>query len=520
MMNGAVWAPLVFMYQLRDGWGNAALSGMFLGISFLSGHHQVPIFIALAWMGVWVYRAWQDRRVLRMAALALVIAGLTSALQMLPALEFGHLARRWVGAPQPVEWNQPVPYSVHEHYDLKPFSFFGIVFPGVHANFDPFTGVVALALALLAVSAAWKDARVRLLACVGLGAILYALGHNSVFQGAVYALVPGVEKARVPSAAVLVFQCAVAALAAFGVDSLGSAWTRSVQWGLTIFGALTLALSMWVLFTNKLTFPGDDRVILTGVIALLMAAVLRFRAPVLLILLLLLELGNYSQIQLVPRNDRAQMAALDAIRANPEIAGWIHGHSGFPRVEVAGDAFAPNWGAYHGVEMHGGLGAAVTANVLDSDYFSPAGRRQWGVRYVIAKSPLAEGGEEVFATSSGFKVYDRADASPRAWAIHSQPCAVPDRVELVEHDADRLAIRADLGCDGTVVLSDTFYPGWRARVDHQASEIFPVNGAMRGVAVTAGSHTVTMRYRPLSVYLGAGLTLLGVCAALAIKVAR
>jgi uncharacterized membrane protein YfhO len=92
-------------------------------------------------------------------------------------------------------------------------------------------------------------------------------------------------------------------------------------------------------------------------------------------------------------------------------------------------------------------------------------------------------------------------------------------VELIEHDADRLAIRAEMGCDGTVVLSDTFYPGWRARVDHQAAGIFPVNGAMRGVAVGRGSHTVTMRYRPLSVYLGAGLTLLGVAIALTLWVA-
>jgi hypothetical protein len=491
---------------------------MFLGIAFLSGHHQVPIFIALAWVGVWIYLCRQDRRVVRMAALALVIAALTSALQTLPAVEFGRLARRWVGAPEPVEWNQPVPYSVHEHYDLKAFSLFGIVFPGVKANFDPFTGVVALALALLAVAAAWKDARVRVLSAVGLGAILYALGHNSVFQGAIYALVPGVDKARVPSAAVLVFQMAVAALAAFGMDHLGSAWTRSARRCLIIFGCLTLALSMWVIFTNKFTFPGDDRVILTGVIALLMAALLYTR-PVLLVPLLLLELGNYSQIHLVPRNDRAQMASLDAIRGNPEIADWLHGQAGFPRAEVAGDAFAPNWGAFHGVEMHGGFGAAVTVNVLDSDYFSPAGRRQWGIRYVIAKSPPPDGGEEVFATSSGFKVYRRPDASPRAWAVHSTPCAVPDRVELIEHDADRLAIRAEMGCDGTVVLSDTFYPGWRARVDHQAAGIFPVNGAMRGVAVGRGSHTVTMRYRPLSVYLGAGLTLLGVAIALTLWVA-
>jgi len=516
MMNGAVWAPLVFLFQLRGGVGNAALSGMFLGLAFLSGHHQVPIFIALAWIGVWIWLCLRDRRVLRAAALAIVIAALTSALQTIPAWEFGRLARRWVGAPQPIEWNQPVPYSVHEHYDLKPFSFFGIVFPGVHANFDPFIGVVALTLAMLAVSAAWKDPRVRLLAAVAGGALLYALGHNSIFQGVLYALLPGIDKARVPSAAVLVFQCATAALAAFGVDQLESAWTRTARRCLVLFGALTLSVSLWLLFTNEFTFPGDDRVILTGVIALLMAAALLRPAPIAIVLLLLFELGNYAQIHLAPRNDRARMATLDGIRGNPEMAAWLRAQAGFPRAEVAENLFAPNWGAYHGVEMHGGFGAAVTVNVLESDYFTPAGRRQWGVQYVIAKSPPADGGEEVVATSDGLKLYRRPDARSRAWAIHAQPCGAPDRVELIEHDADRLAIRADLACDGTVILSDTFYPGWRARVDHRPAEIAAANGAMRAVAVPRGNHTVTMRYRPASVYLGAALTLLGIGAALLI----
>jgi hypothetical protein len=56
MMNGAVWSPLVFLFQLRASRSrrpaaDAALSGMFLGIAFLSGHHQIPMFTALAWVG-------------------------------------------------------------------------------------------------------------------------------------------------------------------------------------------------------------------------------------------------------------------------------------------------------------------------------------------------------------------------------------------------------------------------------------------------------------------------------------
>ena len=104
MMNGAVWAPLVFLFQLRAARGlrplaNAALSGMFLGIAFLSGHHQVPIFIGLAWAGVWIWLLVRNRRLAIPAALAVLFAGLTSAMQTLPVYEYGHLAKRWVSAP-------------------------------------------------------------------------------------------------------------------------------------------------------------------------------------------------------------------------------------------------------------------------------------------------------------------------------------------------------------------------------------------------------------------------------------
>ena len=561
MMNGAVWIPLVFLFQLRASRGprpaaNAALSGMFLGIAFLSGHHQIPMFTAVAWIGVWIYLLARNRRLLVAAAAALLFAALSGAMQTLPAYEYGRLAKRWVRAPEPVTWSQPVPYSVHAYYDLKAFSLFGIVFPGVHAHFDPFLGVVAFSLALFAVTALWRDARVRLLAALALAVLLYALGHNSVFQGALYGLIPELEKARSPSAAMVLFQFAAAALAAFGIDELTASWTARGTWILAGFGAFTLAIAEAMIFANKLTFPADDRIILTAVIALAAAALFAAwrrhaltgtQARVLLVLLLLLELGNTGQYNLADRSDRDQMQWLDKIKGNGDIAGYLRKQPGFQRAEVAQGAFAPNWGVLHGVEMHGGMGASVPVNVLESEFFGLTGRRMYGVAYTIAATPQPDAGDEVFAGASGMKVY-RRDAFPRAWAVHElvrvpniaegnilvnqdpgsfrrkahmegppphvEPCAAADTVQLIEHAPDRLAIRAEMACDGMVVLSDAFYPGWRARVDHRPAEIHQVDGAMRGVAVPRGTHTVTMRYRPVSVYLGAALTLLGILGAL------
>ena len=262
---------------------------------------------------------------------------------------------------------------------------------------------------------------------------------------------------------------------------------------------------------------------------------------------LLLELGNTGQYDFADRSDRNQMQWLDKIHANADIGEYLRHQPGFQRAEVAADAFKANWGAYHGVEMHGGQTASVTTNVLESQFFSTNGRRMWGVAYTIATAPQPDAADALFAGASGMKVY-RRDAFPRAWAVHQlvrvpnikegndlvdqdpesfrhkahmmgQPppvetCAAPDTVELIEHAPDRLTIRAEMACNGMVILSDAFYPGWRARVDHRPAEIHEVNGAMRGVAVPRGRHIVTMRYRPVSVYLGAALSLLGILGAL------
>jgi uncharacterized membrane protein YfhO len=65
-----------------------------------------------------------------------------------------------------------------------------------------------------------------------------------------------------------------------------------------------------------------------------------------------------------------------------------------------------------------------------------------------------------------------------------------------------------------VVLSETFFPGWKATVDGRAVPIYEADGALRGVVVEAGLHRIDIRYRPISVYAGAFLTALGLLAAM------
>ena len=79
---------------------------------------------------------------------------------------------------------------------------------------------------------------------------------------------------------------------------------------------------------------------------------------------------------------------------------------------------------------------------------------------------------------------------------------------MPRHEPNYVRIEAQMQCRGMVILTDTWFPGWRATVDGKRAKIERAYGMVRGVVVESGNHTIEMRYRPASVYLGAGLSVL------------
>jgi hypothetical protein len=67
------------------------------------------------------------------------------------------------------------------------------------------------------------------------------------------------------------------------------------------------------------------------------------------------------------------------------------------------------------------------------------------------------------------------------------------------------------------VVSDTWFEGWEATIDGEPTPILIANGLMRGVAVSKGSHSLEMRYRPRSFHIGcqiSAVTMIAFCIAL------
>ena len=65
-------------------------------------------------------------------------------------------------------------------------------------------------------------------------------------------------------------------------------------------------------------------------------------------------------------------------------------------------------------------------------------------------------------------------------------------------------VRIDTVSDGSAILflSDVYYPGWKAYVDGNKTQVYRANFTFRSIIVPKGTHSVTFVYDPISFRLG------------------
>jgi hypothetical protein len=66
-----------------------------------------------------------------------------------------------------------------------------------------------------------------------------------------------------------------------------------------------------------------------------------------------------------------------------------------------------------------------------------------------------------------------------------------------------LEVTVNTRAPGLLIVTDQYYPGWKAYVDGKSTPIYAVNGIFRGVFLEEGEHKVQFKYRPLSFIIGA-----------------
>lgn len=198
-----------------------------------------------------------------------------------------------------------------------------------------------------------------------------------------------------------------------------------------------------------------------------------------------------------------------------------------------------------------------------------------GLRYVVSNQALAHPQlKELYREEGGdLRIYERADALPRAWVV-DRATVFPERSELLEaldrldpaaevyleeepdrsiwrdlpagrplrsstrlrrdrELPDRLEIEVEgAPAGGFLVLGDAWFPGWKATVEVAGPEgrqevavpVYRADGMLRAVPVPPGLSTVRLVYRPTALkaglfgsFLGLILFVLGLAYALAFR---
>ena len=79
----------------------------------------------------------------------------------------------------------------------------------------------------------------------------------------------------------------------------------------------------------------------------------------------------------------------------------------------------------------------------------------------------------------------------------------------IAHDTpERIVIEASTDHAGYLVVTDTWFPGWSARVNGRPATIERANHAFRSVKLEPGQHEIELRYEPASVQIGLVVSLL------------
>ena len=495
------------------------------------------------------------------AAIVICVLGVVGlaagAIQLFPSIEYSARSLRFLGANGALPANQPIPYAdMGDEFlphgialFIAPYAFNGNATFGEATS--PYIGVFPLLAAVIGIRRYWRNLWVRYLAALAVAAFLFAMGTYSWLHGVLYATVPKLWAMREASRMVFLTDFALAILAAYGVEALivrstGQENTKAGWLGLnrTLLG-IVIACGA-ALFVPGMYGKPDINPWNTLSILMIFASYGLFQylehgnrgksVQAIMIGLILFDLSSrdwnaVNRIELT----KTRVDLLDELMSARAAAQFLNAQPGLFRVQFQMDP-APNIGDLFGVPMVQAGGGAT----LPIDYTRLLGFPDLlNVRYILA--PAKEQKPGAVYQDKNWKVYENPSGYPRAWTVHEtvvQPSAeraaqqlgapgfdphrsaltevpmalepradgAPETVQVSMITPTRMELDVDALSRGLVVLSENYYPGWRATIDGQNTPIYRVDSGLRGLVVPRGHSRIVLRYGPASVYWGGLLT--------------
>lgn len=91
--------------------------------------------------------------------------------------------------------------------------------------------------------------------------------------------------------------------------------------------------------------------------------------------------------------------------------------------------------------------------------------------------------------------------------INLMPGRINGKVEITNYLANQVDIVATTDKNSILMLTDSFYPGWKAFIDGHEVKIFLADGNFRAVTLPMGDHHVSFKYQPKSFQIAQNISL-------------
>jgi hypothetical protein len=522
----------------------------------------------------------RGRATLRAAAafaIALAMAGSLAAVQLIPTFEYQENALRSVGLDAPVPADAELPYElVGHHFLLEPGQLDAFLSP----NFDdvddglPYIGVFTLLLAAIGVARAPRRWAV-FWGGLTLLALLYASGHHGGVHRVAYELVPMLDKLREPVRALMLVHFGLAVLAAYGAARLFERAPRvrpgplALRLGLGAVGAAAAGYAFVKAVDGEPVASREEAARIAIAIAVAGGALVAGRllgwvAPAAvavlcagIVMLDLVPVGS-GRIPLESDYNATTNYSPHRYYRETDVLRFLQAQQGEFRVSNPAGRLPPNIGHVYEIQMLQGHGASMTDEayaLLNTGGAPPSPVHDLlNVRYAVTEAPVDEWREVLVSNDQQGRVSENPAPLPRAWLVRDWE-VVPDwraalgravdprfprreaavlesapdvparrsgptgEARVVSYEPTEVVFETDAPAPAVLVASELVYPGWTAEVDGDEVPIRRADGVLRSVEVPAGTHRVTMTYRPthwtlaLVLTLGSLAVLVGLCAA-------
>lgn len=146
-----------------------------------------------------------------------------------------------------------------------------------------------------------------------------------------------------------------------------------------------------------------------------------------------------------------------------------------------------------------------------------------GVRYILDREDnrldetiVSEEQFSLLKREDGWLVYNNNFAFPRAFLTAVAPEEFSSSQQIVQssgsatirtYSPNRVVLDVSSPQAQYVVLSDTYFPGWRASVNGEQMNVLKVFTALRGVKIPEGISEVEFTYQPLSFIIGLSVSI-------------